>query len=80
MARFTLFFQWLISGETLTAGSASTLLPGFVVYANSVSISFSQFYHSLDISGCDAPADILIINFRANKASAKHCNLLLDLL
>lgn len=52
---FTLFFQWPISGETLTAGPVCALLPGFVVYASSVYVSFPQFYHSLDMSGCDAP-------------------------
>ena len=35
---------------------------------NSVPVSFSQFYLSLDMSlVCDAPANILIINFRANE-------------
>ena len=40
-----IFFQWLISGETLKAGSTPALLCGFVVCAISVPISFSQFCH-----------------------------------
>lgn len=44
----TLLFQgWFL--EKLTAGPTATLLSGFVVYVHSVSVSFSQFCHSLDI-------------------------------
>ena len=53
--------QGLISGVTLTAGSASAL-SGFVVCASSVPVLL-KFYRSLDMSECDAPADILIIIF-----------------
>lgn len=36
---------------------------------SSVPVSFSQFYLSLDMSGCDASADIMIIYFRSKSPS-----------
>lgn len=61
-----LFFlgQRLIPGETLTAAFASALLSGF-----ESSVASRNLTHSLDRWGCDAAADILVINFCANEAS-----------
>ena len=46
-----------------TAGSVTAFLSGFVVYSSSVFVPFSWCNLSLDMSGCDAPADILITLF-----------------
>lgn len=49
-------------------------LSHFVVCPSSVPISSWCFHHSFDISGCDVPADILIINFRAKKVLCNTLN------